>query len=277
MSILYVTSFSEPLYTASGFKMLDSFIKYKIGDILVAYESFDFPALTTNVNQDGINIHHTNIMEYPFLKKWLNDNKDVIPTVFGGDMIPPEQGGVKNKKLQSKVYQYWNKKASLWFRKVAALHYAINNYSQYDIIVWVDCDCIFKQQLSGNVITKLLKDNDMFYHQGSYRNSKDFGFETGFIAFKKNKGFQIINQVSNIYVTRKYLTFGRWDDGYIFKQVIQQQIAQKKLKAIDLVDSNRPGKRLEAINKGMFSEYLIHNKGLHKQLPNMDDDRKKKK
>lgn len=278
MSILYVTSFSEPLYKASGFKMLDSFIKHNIGDILIGYESFDFPSILSNIKQDNITIKHTDIMEYPFLKKWLDDNKDIIPTVFGGEMIHPDQGVPKNgnKKLQSKVYNYWNKKASLWFRKIATLHYAINTFPEYDIIIWVDCDCIFKKNLPNNVINNLLTNFDIFYHQGDFRNSKDFGFETGFIAFKKTNGFQIIKNVSNMYQDKQFIKFNRWDDGYIFKVIIQSALKNNTIKAIDIVDSSKPGKRLEAINKGIFSEYLIHNKGLHKQLPNMGDDKKKK-
>lgn len=270
MSILYVSSFSESLYKASGFTMLDSFIKHNIGDIFIGYESFDFPSLIKDVN---IDIKHTDIMNYPFLTDWIQNNKELIPVVFGGNMISPENGPPvnKNKKLQSKVYKYWNKKASLWFRKVATLHYAITHFPEYESIVWVDCDCIFKQKLPNEVIHKLFKQYDVFYHQGAYRNSKDFGIETGFIGFKKQKGYNIIQSVCDMYTTKNYTSLGRWDDGYVFKIILNQSLTQKKLKAIDLVDSNKPGKRLEAINKGMFSEYLIHKKGIHKQLPNMGD------
>lgn len=274
MKTLYVTSFSKTLFQASGHLMIESFVKNQIGDLLVAYETFNFPAVVVNVPQ----IKHVDIMQYPFLINWLKDNENVIPTIFGGKMPAPSESGPPdgNKKLQKKVHDYWNKKASLWFRKVAALHYAINHYPEYDNIVWIDCDCIFKQKLPENLINTLLKNHDIFYHQGAYRNSKNFGFETGFIGFKKGNGTNVINLVSNFYINKKYIALNRWDDGYIFKVIIQELEKKKKLKTIDLVDSNKPGKRLEAINKGLFCDFLLHNKGLHKNLPDLGDDKHKK-
>lgn len=273
MKTLYVTSFSETLFKASGVNMINSFIQHKIeGDLFVGYEAFNFPDIIKNQNIN-INIKQTDIMEFDFLINWLKNNKDVIPTVFGGDMISPKEGAPKdgNKKLQVKAYQYWNKRASLWFRKIATIIYAIQHYgNDYDAIVWIDCDCVFIKQIPIRFISDILKESDVFYHQGQIRDSKDFGFETGVVGFKKGKGYDVVNEVANMYLSRQYLNLSRWDDGYVFRFVINKMIKENKIKGSDLVNNNCKGKRLDAINKGPFVNYVIHRKGIHKQLPNMN-------
>jgi len=271
MKILYITSFSETLFKASGHNMINSFIQHKIeGDLFVGYESFNFSQYITSESHP--NILSSDIMEYDFLKDWIQNNKDVIPVIFGGNMKPTSDGPPPdgNKILQNKVYTYWNKKASLWFRKVATMLFALNKYGElYDCIVWVDCDCLFLKQLPSAIIENIFKISDVFYHQGQYRNLKDFGFETGLIGFKKGAGYDIIKDVCNMYQTRKYIDLNRWDDGYVFKIIIQKLTNKNKIKSIDLVDNGKKGKRLDAINKGLFVEFVIHNKGMHKKLPNL--------
>jgi hypothetical protein len=277
MKTLYVTSFSKTLFQTTGHLMIESFIKHKIGDLFVAYESFDFPSVIQYIENN--NIKHTDIMEYKFLKDWLEDNKNLIPTVFGGSMPSPSVSGPPdgNKKMQKKVYDYWNKKASLWFRKVASLHYAIHHYPEYDNVVWIDSDCYFKKNLPIEIVENMLTKYDIFYHQGTYRNLKNFGFESGFIGFNREKGFGVVKLVSDFYTSKKYIDIQRWDDGYIFKIIIQGLLKKKKIKAIDLVDDKKPGKRLDAINKGIYADYVVHKKGIHKNLPNLGDDNKLKK
>jgi hypothetical protein len=279
MKILYVTSFSKPLYSASGHLLLQTFIKQNIGDLLVAYESFDFPKIANNLKYEALK--HTNIMEYSFLKEWLNNNKKYIPTFFNGSAIDPSIALMPNmdKNMQKKIFTYWNKKASLWFRKVAALHYAVSMYSKdYDAIIWIDCDCIFKEKIPEITFQKMFDRFDVFYHQGQYRNNKDFGFETGFIGFKSGNGYEVIDMVSKFYNTQNYLKLKRWDDGYVFKIIIEGLIKNNKINAIDLVNNNnKNGKRLDAINKGIFEKYIIHNKGIHKTLKHMGFNNKKLK
>jgi hypothetical protein len=277
MKILYVTSFSKPLYIATGHTLLETFIKQNIGDLLVAYESFDFPKIANTINYKGLK--HTHIMDYPFLKEWLSENKQYIPTYFKGSAIDPTIAPMPNidKKMQQKIFTYWNRKASLWFRKVAALHYAVSMYStEYDAIIWIDCDCIIKKTIPVIIFEKLFNKFDIFYHQGQYRNNKDYGFETGLIGFKLNSGYEVINMVSNFYKQQNYLKLKRWDDGYIFKIIIEWLIKINKIKAIDLVNNNSTnGKKLDAINKGLLQQYIVHNKGVHKSLLYMGADKKK--
>jgi hypothetical protein len=274
MKILYVTSFTKTLYIASGYALLNTFIKHNTGELLVAYESFDFPKIANIINYKGLK--HTNIMEYSFLKEWLIENKQYIPTYFQGLAIDPNIALMPNMdiNMQKKIFTYWNKKASLWFRKIAALHYAVSMYStEYDAIIWIDCDCFIKKTIPTIIFDNIFNNFDVFYHQGHYRNNKDFGFETSFIGFKNGNGYKVINIVSNIYKTQEYLKLKRWDDGYVFKVIIENLIKFNNIKAIDMINNNNVnGKNLDAINKGLFDQYLFHNKGVHKLFRHMGNN-----
>lgn len=275
MKILYVTSFNQLLFTNSGQLLLSSYLLQKIeGDLLVCYEDFDFEsflaqeAVAKVLESTSQKIFHTNISKYPFMIKWLEDNKAYIPICFGGTMPPINTKATPQQTpYQKKANQYWNRKASLWFRKVASLKFACDTYGdQYDAIIWVDSDCVFYKHLPGSDVKAILGDNQVFFHQGNIRNQHDYGFESGFIGFTKGKGYNIIQTVAKFYTKQKYLKQKRWDDGYIFRIIIYHQMKDKELDAIDLVDNNMGGKRYEAIGKGPFRHYLIHNKGKHKKL-----------
>jgi hypothetical protein len=273
-NILYVTSFSEMLFKESGHKLINTFLDYKIeGHLLVCYEGFDFPSIVNCPE----NISTVDIMKYDFLEKWLINNKTRIPTVFGGSI--PETGKLPPNVTEAdrkNVYKYWNRKASLWFRKIASLHYAYNVHKDkynYDAIVWIDCDCFFIQNMTTNFVFNIFGNNDVFYHQGNYRNSKDFGFETGIIGFR-NRGYNLLSVVFKTYESGKYSILSRWDDGYVFKHIIYKMVISKLISAIDLVDSNiTSGKKLDAVTKGPFKMYIVHKKGIHTKLPNLEHNR----
>lgn len=257
--ILYVSSFSKILYDASGKTLIDSMINHKIftnSDILIGYESFTF-------NPDNTSILHFDVMQYPFMTEWLIMNTDIIPVEFGGSCV------ASKTPLSKKVYEYWNKKASLWFRKVATLHYAYTNYKdKYDYIIWIDCDAYFINHIPVSLYDSIFKNFDMFYHMGLYREQVDYGFETGFMGFNK-KGLLVLETTFKYYVSKLFRELRRWDDGYVIKIVTNALHAQ--IRAHDMVTENVKGKRLDAINKGIFKNYIVHAKGVHKKLPGLGD------
>ena len=143
MKILYVTSFTSEM--PYGFKMVETFNKIqRKGDLLVCFEkigdqSYSGPR-SNRIIVCGLN-------ESKYLRTWLRENRDVIPSRFRpastNPIDLPEPIGLNA----------WNVKASLWFRKIASLHRAYYRYREhYDAIVWVDADCIWIQNISDGLI-----------------------------------------------------------------------------------------------------------------------------
>ena len=245
--ILYVTSFAEDMYNVSGIKLINSFITTEqSGTLLVCNESFD------------IDITHYNIIYYridqcKYLNDWLNDNIDYIPDYLGGkateDKLPIAFTGA-------------NRKASRWFRKVVSLYYAFEIYGDtYDHIIWIDCDCIFKKQIPYKLYKKLFNTYSVFYYLGMKRLIQNKGIESGFIGFnKKNNGYSIIQNIMNIYQTKKYLSYERWDDGFIFRIAIS---STSDIKWIDLAENSNI---VDVINEkgNYFYDYISHYKGKHR-------------
>jgi hypothetical protein len=244
MRILYVTSFNEDMYIASGKSLVQSFIKSKMDDyLLVCYEGFSF---NKRINNNKILSHNLDNSEY--LQTWLKDNADVIPTYLGGQATPD-----KNPR----VYSEWNRKTSRWFRKIASLKYALDQYSDnFDAIIWLDSDCTILQKIDKRMIKYIFNGKRVFYHLGRLRYIRGMGVESSIIGFT-NKGYDILKKVINIYTTKKYKKYNRWDDGWIFREILYGS------DNMDLVGTSTNN---HVINQGPFNNYIQHNKGLHKQL-----------
>ena len=183
--VLYVTSFSKKLYEATGKGIIDSFSLYQTeSDILITYEGdIDLPDDARFIKHDlGTNT---------FLSNWIEENRDIIPIEYGGD-IPSSQ-----------IKGLWNRRASLWFRKIVALREALRFKDDYKAIVFCDCDCLFLKKIPNSLILKTFKrkdenknlrnsvsakssaplDNDFFYHKGPHRDA----IESGFMGFNLEK------------------------------------------------------------------------------------------
>ena len=115
-----------------------------------------------------------------------------------------------------------------------------------------------------------MNNNDVFYHLGELRRNKGTGIESGFIGFKKGKGYQILQKVFQLYQNPSFRNLERWDDGYIFRIVIDKCIKSKLIDAYDVIDENNRvtnrGKKLDCLNKGIFRDYLVHKKGIHLRM-----------
>jgi hypothetical protein len=243
--VLYVTSFANDMYNASGKQLIDSFLNKNIeGNLLVCYENFDFKHSDPR------------ILTYPlhtskYLHTWLRKNRNIIPVSLGGIS--------RDIRIIDHV---WNRKASRWFRKVAALEYSLNMYrNQYDAIVWLDSDCTILNTISSNFIKTLFStDYGVFYHLGSNRAKNGMGVESSIIGFSKlNDGYDFLYNIILCYSSGKFRELHRWDDGWVFRYLIEQ----KKFKCKDLV--TKPYKNY-VIEYGAFRGYITHNKGLHKRL-----------
>jgi len=261
MSIIYVTSFSKDLYEASGKAMVQSYLDSGMQDtLIVAFEGFQMNDLFNDPR-----IVKYDLEKSLFLKEWLHNNRDVIPTYLGGQAKP----GPDNKAVFNNI---WNRKASRWFRKIASFEYAIRKFSQtHDYIVWIDCDSLILKKIEPDwMVEKAFQHKDLFYHLGPYRSKKETGIESGVIGFKKGRGYQILQKVFDFYTSKQYLLIKRWDDGYVFRFVIEKCLGLGLVTGVDLATpENRisnEGRKLDVICKGIFKDYVLHKKGLHKRL-----------
>jgi hypothetical protein len=274
MKLLYVTSFAEDMYNSSGKKLLRSYVNtHQKGDLLVCYENFDFSHEYNTINK----IHSYDLGKYGFLLQWLEDNKDVIPEYLGGTV---------KEENNSFIYLPQNRKASRWFRKIAALHYAvyelnknISKTDRYDTIIWIDSDCIFERRISHNLIEKAFNNTGAFYHFGGWRKHRDKGVESGFIGFqKKNYGFNLLDKVFDMYTLQLYRKLPRWEDGYIFRIVFETLYNHRvmhnsinnyirnetvQLYGNDLIPMTSVFYMNNIIKFGIFNKYITHNKGIH--------------
>ena len=249
--ILYVTSFNENLFNATGKKMLESFVYVKTeGHMLATYEgNVDLPKHRK--------IIPCSLDNNSFLNDWLKDNADVIPTELGGEFT-------------GKMDKY-NFRASQWFRKIVALKEALKYKDDYEAVVFVDSDVRFKRTLTEEFMLSMFGDTAMFYHLGPFREEADAGIESGFIGFHmKNGGVDFLETVFSKFKDKSYREYRRWDDSYVFHNTVKER---SDLKYTDVVpvfsreEMMKPGAGGcgHVIHRGPFAPYLKHLKGVHWQ------------
>lgn len=258
MSIIYCTTFNSILYQASGQALLKSFaLHMPENHLLVCYED-DIRELIIKHHVNKLSLY--NLDNDFFLDNWLNKNADIIPEKYGGQWkgcdCGPQDNYLKGHRKQCPSMGF-NARAACWFRKIATLHLAYK--IDYDIIVFVDCDSVFKKNIPDKLIEDTIQDNELAYHLGPHRKSRDTGIESGFIIFQKP--FNFLDRVIDSYTSKDFRKYDRWDDGYVIKRVLYRS---PDIKAIDLVGFypvETIGSRV--MERGPFSQYIRHDKGKH--------------
>ena len=247
--LLYVTSFAEDMYHASGKQLIDSYLNTnQVGKLLICNEGFD-------IELEDERLLFYRLDKSPLLLDWLSNNLQFIPEYLGGN--------AKEDTLPI-AYTGPNRKASRWFRKIVALYYAFQTYGlEYSTIVWVDSDCLFKKQITMDKYTRIFDKNvGIFYYLGNKRYRDDKGVESGFIGFHRdNKGYNLIRFVmEELYQKQNYLKYMRWDDGYMFRIALSLNIS------IETIDLAKNSNLVDVINEknSYFSDYITHNKGFHR-------------
>tara|TARA_R110000823_G_scaffold267453_1_gene387418 strand:+ start:6378 stop:7178 length:801 start_codon:yes stop_codon:yes gene_type:complete len=252
MKILYVTTFNQRLYDATGKNMIESFVRHKTeGDLLIAHED----------DLDKVIPHHKkfifhNLEEDELLDWWLKENEDIIPVAFGGK-FEGEYSGVHK----------FNHRAAQWFRKIAALNRAMDIKCEYDAIVFLDSDIVINKHLSASKIEEIFDEHSMFYHLGPHRRESGTGIESGVIGFNlKTMGGVLLSIVINKFKSGEFKKYIRWDDGYVFRMVVEEN---PQVPTRDIVNVNENS----VVEFGPFAQYLVHNKGVHWKshgFPSMD-------
>ena len=242
MKILYVTTFNNKLYNATGRDMIESFVKYKTeGDLLIAHED----------GLDAVIPHHRKFIFHDleqdnFLSSWLKENEDIIPVELGGKFE-----GVYEEKTK------FNQRASQWFRKIVALNAAMDNKSDYEAIVFLDSDTVVNKHLPGSKIEEIFSGHSMFYHLGPHRKKSGTGIESGIIGFNlKEEGVLLLSIVINKFRSGEFRKYLRWDDGYVFRMVVEEYTNIATRDIVDVQENN-------VVEHGPFAEYLVHKKGIH--------------
>jgi len=254
--VLYVTSFAKDMYHATGKELIESYFDTnQIGKLLVCHENFTFLSQRDVLSYE--------LSKSSFLNSWLEDNKDVIPEYLGG---------VAKIEDDPKVFEPPNRKASRWFRKIAALEYAYRTYQEeYDYIIWVDSDCIFEKTLPIRKINEELMSYSLFIHIGRRRRRLDKNGETGFVGFNLHKeGGNYLEAVIDCYQSKEYIKYKRWDDGYIFRKLAEGTPPPdsdlhwfKNNKNFTYNDCGMNIDKSSVIQHGKFKNYIYHKKGLH--------------
>jgi len=241
--ILFVTTFNDKIYKTSGYKLLKSYLKFVNEQNNITFNVFTEGNIEINFNRSDINIKK--IEDSKYLKNWLNKNKDIIPISLGGNC--------------KKNLPYFNKRASLFFRKIAALYESYDK--TFEMIIWLDSDLEITSKIEESFFLKFFnkKDIELYYLYGNYRRNKSLkdniynrlGVETAFLVFKKN--YNILNEWFKIY-EKDFINCGRWDDGWIMKFVLDNT----KYKSIDIGgDCDNP------LEKSKLKHMFVHNKGIH--------------
>jgi hypothetical protein len=242
-NIICVTSSTFKMYELNGRNFINSYLK-NISEMKLLY-------VTENFKLDIVN---DNIIEYDvnddiFLNDWLTKFEDVIPLNLNGKydinsnkynyMSPKTDFNVKNKLFKGD----WNYKASLWFRKIAALNYAHKTFKD-STIIWIDIDSIVRRNITKTDIKSLFSNKDFFYIHSIRRDNKDYGIEAGLMGFNK---YDILADIIKCYTSGDFIKYNRWDDGYIIKQIVFSNKHKHNINNINDVGGN----------------YIQHLKGSH--------------
>ncbi len=251
----YITSFSHKLYETTGKRLVESYAKYqiKLGDPSWLLQYSEEDGLGRRINPD-------------YLSWYLNTFKHLIPPNLGGTAkecnCPTKQHAAGPGKIAHKLGCHntlWNRNAYRWFHKVAALKTYIdglNSSNTPDYLVWLDCDCFFKQTLPNQFIADLCADYDMCYLKGTKREA----IESGILVFNLknfNVGVSIIQDWFNYYKSRQFLNYERWDDGYILTKVIRECSGYKQCDLVKGKAISRPA------DDCPLTPYIGHDKGTH--------------
>jgi hypothetical protein len=264
MKTLYVTTFNDVLYEKSGAQLIRSFLeKTTDSDMLVCYEDFEFQS-------DSSRIMSYNLGLDEFMAAWLTTHKNIIPQCYGGDAS--EDSDIfkdASRDIWNKDGQVWaNHRASRYFRKIVALHYALTQYSDtYDIIFVIDSDCIFKQNIPSELTEQLFENNtSMIYFWSAFRLNHNRGPETGFTGYcKANNGYEFAREICECFASGKFLNYKYWDDGYVIGQIIKEAEQNSVYTLRDLVgNSVHRTTRVMEIKDNLLFDYVHHFKNKHK-------------
>ena len=206
MTPLLLTSFTERIYRASGVHLLRSYMRH-VHDIPLLV--FTEGSILGDRLESHPGISTYDLDTSAFLKDWLQANHDIIPEDLGGAAVPcncPQPDDPFGIHKGGCHWAWFNKNASRWFRKIAALHHAASFPAGFDALVWIDSDCRFLRSVSSQDVEDWFAGVSMFYLKGPERQV----IESGVIGFQLNQdGRALIEDVVGRYRSGNFRQIGR--------------------------------------------------------------------
>lgn len=202
----FITSFNEILYLTTGKDLLTTFLRYVPSDMSITVYVEGEDSSYVDVFSDRIKI--VNLFDDPWYHNWFDRNIPNIPLKFGGTFDGKQS--------------LWNERSCKWALKAASLFRGYEECDD-DVLVWVDCDCMFTRSISADILYGLVRNHDIVYACGKTRKSRT-GIETGFVMYRKNDHvIPVINKFKEFYdnMHTDYNRIDRNDDGYVFKHILQ--------------------------------------------------------
>ncbi len=258
---IWVTSFSEELYHATGKAMLDSFFKYRPYGIMLY--NYDGDGLYVN-SEHIINSLSNSLDVNPILIKFINDNANIIPKFFGGKAKKcncPDPDAPKCRFHKKNChYTYFNRNLIRWFKIYVGLNYVRKQYPNTRIIR-VDSDCLFRQHISSDWLDDLFEDNDMVILQ-KVRPYPETG--TTFYNFAGKNTHSLFDALIQRYVSGKFRKSPRWDDCYQLGTLKDKFVKAGNLKVKDVGGELKF--HSDVVINSIIAPFLIHNKGTHSRV-----------
>lgn len=205
------------------------------------------------------NVIFEDIGNYEFLTNWLEENKDIIPIQLGGEYDHTTDPQAQDKHM---IPGKMNYKASLWFRKVSALHYAYHKYiktGEFNTLIWVDSDCFFINNINIGWAINLFKGKNGFIMMGNRRQKQQIGVESGLWGIRDKYDF--LEDIFRTYEKKRYQRSLYWGDGHVMGYLLRRPMFLEKYGLVDLAEeliANRVMSFVPEINK-----VIIHAKGQH--------------
>ena len=254
-NILYVTTFNKKLYDEYAHKFLDTF---NLKDDLIIYSEDDLTFLKDKHNIPNLEIINMTTA-IPELNKFIETNKE------------------RNIEDSKKGFRWAT--IRFCYKVFAVTHAGLYNNKNYDYLIWIDADCIFKNELDKNIIlTKYIcKDNMMSY----FGRNKLYHSDCGFLIFNLKHKYttKYFENMKNIYVSNNIYKEKEWHDSYIWDLIRKQFEKKYKISNFDIgkIYSNYECAYNHIMTATPLYNYFDHLKGnIRKKLGTSDRKKYKK-
>lgn len=255
---LWITSCAADMWQASGRELVNSFLTHQVdGELWVYYEGDALPLL----NNSRVRVVRLSVATNALLAGHLQRHGDLVPKEQGGSAGEPLcrcPGGpldVHAKSHQPGCLGYWfNKNHFRWLRKLAALQEAASAAKEFDAMVWLDADCLFRSHVSGFDVDAWFGPNvPAFFLQG-FRPAP----ETGVVGFNlAGGGRAFLDAWLDVYRSGRFRQEPRWDDGYAWQLACRALGPMALDLAVSVVD------HAEVVPASCLAQFLEHRKGRH--------------
>ncbi len=225
--LLFVTSFPELLWGATGRYLVKTFDKFQTdGKLLCCQEGFA-PKLPNDVWRYSVG-------DDPWLQAWDREHR----------------AACKRERT------YWRKRAWNWFRKAVSLRYAMRMIEPKRFMVWVDCDVEWKKNITADWLDDLCGHGQ--YGIVHLKGKKRTHTETGIVVYNMQYSStpRFLQAVFDCYESGEFRDLERWDDCWIF-DTIRETFMRPMFRDV------APDTKTRVVEDSPLGEYLWHKKGFH--------------